>query len=735
MRNAVGGGGAAHRGRAAAPDPADLALAARPRRGRLRAQARGRAGEELRDHAVRAALLRDRGRVAERIRDLRRRDLHPQRHHHGVERHQRARGRDRARDRPRDRAPPRAERQAPAQHGLRREHRGVRALRLHRRSRRPARPGGRAAAHGAGRDRLPEPLHARVRGPGRHARGQGPDQVRLRSRGDGAAVPHAAGRAGQRGSAPLPAGSPDQRGAHQLGREADPGGRLAGRQERRPRSARDHPGTHQADFRNRLGRHGRRRRRRRGRWRRGGQVSRPATLGELRAAGYRTRSVREELRENLLARLRREEPLFPGMIGYDESVIPAVEHAILAGHDMIFLGERGQGKSRMIRMLVELLDAEVPILAGSELHDDPLAPVSEHGRRLVAEHGDAAPIAWIGRAERYGEKLATPDVTIADLLGEIDPIKVAEGRYLADQATIHYGLIPRTNRGIFCVNELPDLPERVQVGLFNVLEERDFQVKGFKVRLPLDVLVVASANPEDYTRRGRIITPLKDRYQTQIRTHYPQTRALEIAVMEQEGRRGASERMPFCVPEFLKEIVAEITLQARQSPDINQLSGVSVRASIANYETIIAEAERRALRLGEREAVPRLTDLPGLRASMSGKMELEYAGAEKSEGEILENLVKRAVLEVFGEHSRVLDLDAIVRAFDDGWKVEVGEELPSKEYADGVDNIAGLRKAVELLGCGQTPARIAAAVEFVLEGLHLSNKLNREVTGRRLTYG
>ncbi len=463
-------------------------------------------------------------------------------------------------------------------------------------------------------------------------------------------------------------------------------------------------------------------------------MSRPATLGELRAAGYRTRSVREELRDNLLARMRRGESLFPGMIGYDESVIPAVEHALLAGHDMIFLGERGQGKSRMIRMLAELLDAELPILAGSEVHDDPLAPISEQGRRLVEERGDAAPIEWIGRAERYGEKLATPDVTIADLLGEIDPIKVAEGRYLADQATIHYGLIPRTNRGIFCVNELPDLPERVQVGLFNVLEERDFQVKGFKVRLPLDVLVVASANPEDYTRRGRIITPLKDRYQARIRTHYPQTRALEIAVMEQEGRRGAGQRMPHFVPDFLKEIVAEITLQARQSPDINQASGVSVRASIANFQTLIAAAERRALREDEREAVPRLCDLPALATSMLGKLELEYGSGDATEEDVLERLVRRATKVVFDERVLIEDLKPLIRSFEEGWKVEVGPAVSSREYIEGLENIDGLADAVRKLGTGEGPGRVASTIEFILEGLHLSNRLNKDVQGRRILF-
>jgi magnesium chelatase subunit I len=446
------------------------------------------------------------------------------------------------------------------------------------------------------------------------------------------------------------------------------------------------------------------------------------------------RSVRDELRSNMIERIRRKHPLFPAMIGYDETVIPATEHAILAGHDMIFLGERGQGKSRMIRALVDLLDEEIPIIEGSEVHDDPLAPISRFGRDRIDELGDETPIAWVPREERYGEKLATPDVTVADLIGEIDPIKVAEGRYLADETTIHYGLIPRTNRGIFCINELPDLPERVQVALFNVLEERDFQVKGFKVRLPVDVLVVASANPEDYTRRGRIITPLKDRYQAQIRTHYPETRALEIQVMEQERHRSETAGIRVHVPQFMHEIIAELTIQARQSPDISQVSGVSVRASISNLETVIAAAERRALLLGEREATPRVSDLPAVSASMLGKMELEYAGSELPEGEILEKLLRRAVKIVFDEHFQPGDLDPVVQCFEEGWKVEVGNLLPSEEYAEGLDSIAGLRSAIEKLSEAGSPARVAGAIEFILEGLHLSNRLNKDVEGSRVLY-
>jgi magnesium chelatase subunit I len=444
--------------------------------------------------------------------------------------------------------------------------------------------------------------------------------------------------------------------------------------------------------------------------------------------------VREELRANLVECVRRGEALFPDMIGYDHTVVPPAENAIMAGHDMIFLGERGQGKSRMIRGLMRLLDEEIPIVEGSETNDDPSAPISPYGRERVRELGDATPVAWIGREERYGEKLATPDVTVADLIGEIDPIKVAEGRYLADVSTIHYGLIPRTNRGIFCINELPDLPEKVQVGLFNILEERDIQVKGFKVRLPLDVLVVASANPEDYTRRGRIITPLKDRYQAQIRTHYPETRELEIQVMEQERRRLEASGTDVYVPRFIREIVAEVTLQARQSPDINQSSGVSVRASIASYETLIAAAEKRALLLDEPEGVPRISDLPALGASVTGKIELEYAGTEQPEGEVVSKLVRRAVKLVFDERFGLDELEPIVGAFQDGWKVEVGDRLASNEYLDGLDQITGMRTAIQKLEEDKSPARIASAAEFILEGLHLSNRLNKEVAGRRVLY-
>jgi magnesium chelatase subunit I len=331
----------------------------------------------------------------------------------------------------------------------------------------------------------------------------------------------------------------------------------------------------------------------------------------------------------------------------------------------------------------------------------------------------------VHRSQRYVEKLATPDVSIADLIGDVDPVKVAQGRSLGDELTIHFGLVPRTNRGIFCINELPDLTEKVQVGLFNVMEERDVQVKGYRVRLPIDVLVVASANPEDYTSRGRIITPLKDRYKAQIRTHYPPTRDLELAIVEQEAQPPDVEGVRLHVPEFMKDIVAELTFQARQSPDVNQASGVSVRMSIANYETLLANAIRRSLRVGEQEAVPRISDLDALEASSVGKLELEYAGVDRSEAQVVQELIKRAVKLVFDERVPLEGVASVVESFDQGWKVEVSEAMLSQEYLVGLDEIAGLREAAAQLAGGDSPARMAAAIEFLLEGLHLSNQLNK----------
>jgi magnesium chelatase subunit I len=464
-------------------------------------------------------------------------------------------------------------------------------------------------------------------------------------------------------------------------------------------------------------------------------VSPPArTLGELKASGHRVLPVREEMRKNLLVPLARRDRILTGIIGYDDTVIPEIENAVLAGHHMVFLGERGQAKSRLIRALTSFLDPLVPVIAGCQINDNPHAPICRECRRRAAELGDALPIAWIGPDQRYGEKLATPDVSMADLVGEIDPIKVAEGRYLADEETIHYGLIPRTNRGIFAINELPDLTEKVQVGLFNLMEEKDLQIKGYRVRLPLDVVIVASANPEDYTSRGRIITPLKDRFDVQIRTHYPRTLEDELAIMEQEAPvvdRGACELR---MPQFMKEIVGQLTFEARASNEINQTSGVSVRVTINNYESLVSNAEKRAVRLGEREIVPRPTDLPCVVASTAGKIELEYAGEDKREDDLIDRLINRAVLKVWDKYLQPEALQKVWAYFEAGWGVEVSDRMRAEEYLEGIRQIPGLREAVGMLGTFESPGLMAAAIEFVLEGLHLHQKLNKDRDGGRYTY-
>ena len=468
---------------------------------------------------------------------------------------------------------------------------------------------------------------------------------------------------------------------------------------------------------------------------------RPAdtTLGELRAAGWRSRSVKEELRANLLESIRANEPFMPGILGYEESVLPQLENALLAGQDVILLGERGQAKSRIARALVGLLDPWLPYVAGTELHDDPLKPVSPLARAIVAENGDATPIAWWASADRYSEKLSTPDISIADLIGEVDPVKVAEGRYLSDELTIHYGLLPRTHRGIFSLNELPDLAERIQVGLLNVMEERDVQVRGYRVRLELDLFVIASANPEDYTSRGRIITPLKDRFGAQIRTHYPEETITEIAIMEAEAATfdedGADASVPVQVPGFMKEIVAELSQLARRSSEVSQRSGVSVRVTISNHETLAAAALKRAVRLGEPAAAPRISDLPAVVASTAGKIELETLGDETREDRVVEKLVARAVVNVFNRHFALSELVPLIERFEEeGLEAEVGELVPSSAHGRLVDAVPELRGAIARLDAGESPAGIASATELVLEGLHLNRRLNKERRGGSVRY-
>jgi len=461
--------------------------------------------------------------------------------------------------------------------------------------------------------------------------------------------------------------------------------------------------------------------------------SRPATLGQLRDSGWESIPVKEEVRRNAAARIRDGRPLIDGVLGYEETVLPQLENALLAGHDIIFLGERGQAKTRMIRSLTALLDEWLPIIAGSEINDDPYRPVSRHARELIADKGDDTPIEWVHSSLRFGEKLATPDTSIADLIGEVDPIKVAEGRYLSDELTLHYGLVPRTNRGIFAINELPDLAERIQVGLLTVLEERDIQIRGYKIRLPLDVMLVASANPEDYTNRGRIITPLKDRFGAQIRTHYPLDVATELDVVHQEAASLENLGVRVAVPDFMAEIVGTLSHLARQSPHINQRSGVSVRLSIANYETMIANAARRALRLGEADAVPRISDLDALASSTSGKVEIETLDEGRDE-QVVDRLIKAAVLSVFKDRCPMEQFRTVVDAFEDGSVVHAGDDVPSSSYVDLITKMPDLRKQVATLAGGESPAELASAVEFVLEGLHLSKRLNKEAAGTRATY-
>ncbi len=438
------------------------------------------------------------------------------------------------------------------------------------------------------------------------------------------------------------------------------------------------------------------------------------------------------MRQNAIRRIRSGEALFPGVLGYEDTVLPQLEHAVLAGHDVIFLGERGQAKTRMIRTLSGLLDEYMPIISGSEINDDPFNPISRYAIDLVEEFGDETAIGWVHRDLRFGEKLATPDTSIADLIGEVDPIKVAEGRYLSDELTLHYGLVPRTNRGIFAINELPDLAERIQVGLLNVLEERDVQIRGYKIRLPLDVLLVASANPEDYTNRGRMITPLKDRFGAQIRTHYPLDVETEIEIARQEAQLPNDENV--IVPEFMEELISTFTHMARSSPQVNQRSGVSVRLTVANMETLVAAATRRSLRLGETEIVPRVSDLDSLISSTAGKIEIESL-EEGRDGEVIDHLLRGAVLTVFKDRFSGEGVRQVVDAFDEDVTASAGDDLPVSAYMDLLEKTPALAAPVaELVGDTGSDGVKASAIELLLEGLHLSKRLNKDSVGGRASY-
>lgn len=470
---------------------------------------------------------------------------------------------------------------------------------------------------------------------------------------------------------------------------------------------------------------------------------RPARLGELRSSGHVQRTVKSEIRDNLLTRLRSGADRFPGIVGFDGTVLPHLERALLAGHDVVLLGERGQGKTRLIRTLLGLLDEWTPVVAGCEINDHPYVPVCVRCQRLRDELGDDLPVAWKHRDERYGEKLATPDTSVGDLIGDIDPIKVAEGRTLGDPETVHYGLVPRTNRGIFSVNELPDLAERIQVSLLNVLEERDIQVRGYALRLPLDVLLVASANPEDYTNRGRIITPLKDRFGAEIRTHYPLSLDDELALVRQEAtfspdgeRTGGTDEgsAAAALPDHLLEVIARFTQLVRDSPAVDARSGVSARFAIAGAETVVASAVRRAALADEEAPVARVCDLPPIVETLQGKVEFEVS-EEGREQEVLEHLLRRATAETFRRRLGGSDLSGLLERFDEGETVESGELVAARELLGQVGPLSGLGLVMARLDMdGESPEHAAAALEFALEGLYLTRRLSKDSVPGKTVY-
>jgi magnesium chelatase subunit I len=456
----------------------------------------------------------------------------------------------------------------------------------------------------------------------------------------------------------------------------------------------------------------------------------PATLGQLRASGYVPRSIKQELGDNMLVRLRTGRTAFPGIVGFDDTVLPELEAALLAGHDLVVLGERGQGKTRIMRTVAGLLDEWTPEVAGCEIHDEPCHPVCLRCRTLAAEAGDDLPISWRHRDDRYTEKLATPDTSVGDLIGDVDPVKVAQGRTLGDPETVHYGLVPRANRGVFGLNELPDLAERIQVALFNVLEERDIQVRGYSLRLPLDLFLMATANPEDYTNRGRIITPLKDRFGAEIRTHYLIELPDELSLLHQEARLVAE------VGDHLLEVLARFTRNLRESSLIDQRSGVSARFTIAAAEAVAASALRRSARTGDSQPVARICDIPPVLPTLLGKVEFEM-GEEGREEAILEHLLRLAIATTFKDRLAGLDLSGFTAVFAEGSVVETGELVSATDVLGQLGTVPGLFKVLDRLGYddGASRGQVAAAAEFTLEGLHLTRRLDKETVGRRTVYG
>jgi magnesium chelatase subunit I len=461
---------------------------------------------------------------------------------------------------------------------------------------------------------------------------------------------------------------------------------------------------------------------------------RPSTLAQLRSAvgagRVPRRSVRDEIRENLIARVRAKQEIFPGIIGYEETVVPQIVNAVLSRHNFILLGLRGQAKSRILRALADLLDEAIPVIPGCEIHDDPLAPLCSACRARVRTEGDALPVGWLPREARYVEKLATPDVTIADMIGDLDPIKAARaGLQLSDELTMHYGLLPRANRGIFAINELPDLAGKIQVGLFNILQEGDVQIKGYPVRLPLDLLMVFSANPEDYTARGKIITPLKDRIGSEIRTHYPATRQHAMAITAQEAwvSRSGDEGTAAQIPEFVREIVEEVAFQARQDSKIDKRSGVSQRLPISLLENVVSNAERRAFLANEPVVVPRVTDVYAALPAITGKFELEYEGELRGADNVAREIIRGAVGNVFGGYFATADLRQVTEWFDLGGTLQVDDTLDAGELLARTAQVQGLRDLTTHAGVGPRPSAplLAAAVDFILEGLYAEKKIAR----------